>query len=53
MMKHLSGLLLLWLLSLSAQAAIKGEEVSYKAGDTTLKGYLAYDDAIPANNPLY
>ncbi len=29
----------------AAQAAVKGEEVQYKAGDTVLKGYLAYDDA--------
>ncbi len=28
-----------------AQAAIKGEEVTYKAGETTLKGYLVYDDS--------
>jgi len=51
MIKHISGLLLIWLLSLSAQAAIKGEEVSYKADDTTLKGYLAYDDAITGKRP--
>lgn len=51
MMKQLSGLLFLCLLSLGAQAAIKGEEVSYKVGDTTMKGYLAYDDASTGKRP--
>jgi dienelactone hydrolase len=35
----------------SAQAAVKGEEVQYKAGDTVLKGYLAYDDAVKGKRP--
>ncbi len=34
-----------------AQAALRGEEVSYQAGETQLKGYLAYDDAITAQRP--
>lgn len=51
MMKHLSGLLLLCLLSFSTLAAIKGEDVSYKVGDTAMKGYIAYDDAITAKRP--
>lgn len=50
-MKHLFSLLMLGLMSISAQAAIKGEEVSYKVGDTTMKGYLAYDDATTAKRP--
>ncbi|HEX5637127.1 MAG TPA: dienelactone hydrolase family protein, partial [Gammaproteobacteria bacterium] len=50
-MKQLSGLLFLCLLSIGTQAAIKGEEVSYKVGDTTLKGYIAYDDANTAKRP--
>ncbi|HMM46365.1 MAG TPA: dienelactone hydrolase family protein [Thiobacillaceae bacterium] len=29
----------------SAVAAVVGKDVSYKAGDTAMKGYLAYDDA--------
>ncbi len=32
-------------------AAVKGEEVQYKAGDTVLKGYLAYDDAVRGKRP--
>jgi dienelactone hydrolase len=35
----------------SVQAAVKGEEVQYKAGDTVLKGYLAYDDAVKGKRP--
>jgi dienelactone hydrolase len=38
-------------LSPAAQAAIKGEAIDYKAGDTVLKGYLAYDDAIKGKRP--
>jgi dienelactone hydrolase len=34
-----------------AQAAVKGEEVQYKAGNTVLKGYLAYDDAVKGKRP--
>jgi dienelactone hydrolase len=30
----------------SALAAVIGKDVSYKAGDTVMKGYLAYDDAV-------
>ncbi len=35
----------------TAQAAIKTEQVEYKAGDTKLKGYLAYDDAVRGKRP--
>jgi dienelactone hydrolase len=37
--------LTLLLFTSSAFAAIVGKDVSYKAGDTVMKGYLAYDDA--------
>lgn len=47
-----------WILALGlllyfpgTQAAVKGEEVEYKAGDTILKGYLAYDDAVKGKRP--
>jgi dienelactone hydrolase len=30
----------------SALAAVIGKDVSYKTGDTVMKGYLAYDDAV-------
>jgi dienelactone hydrolase len=34
-----------------AQAAIKSQLVEYKQGDTTLEGYLAYDDAVQGKRP--
>jgi dienelactone hydrolase len=51
-MKNMTWLALFALLIAPAtQAAVKGEEVSYKAGNTTLKGYLAYDDAVKGKRP--
>ena len=35
----------------AAQAAVQGKEVSYEADDTTLKGYIAYDDSIKGKRP--
>jgi dienelactone hydrolase len=35
----------------ATQAAVKGEEVQYKAGNTVLKGYLAWDDAQKGKRP--
>lgn len=34
-----------------AQAEVRGQEVDYRAGDTRLKGYLAYDDAVKGKRP--
>ena len=34
-----------------ALAEVQGEEVSYSAGDVTMQGYLAYDDAIEGQRP--
>jgi len=34
-----------------AQAAVQGREVSYSANGTTLKGYVAYDDALKGMRP--
>jgi len=42
---------LLLLTSLATQAAVVGREVSYQSGDTLLKGYLAYDDAVQGRRP--
>jgi dienelactone hydrolase len=39
------------LLTFSAHAAVKTETVEYKAGDTVLKGYLAYDDSVEGKRP--
>jgi dienelactone hydrolase len=38
-------------LSLPALAEIKEQPVTYKAGDTTLKGYVVYDDAKKGRRP--
>jgi len=38
-------------LPLSAQAAIQSEAVEYQDGDTKLKGYLYYDDAVSGKRP--
>lgn len=35
----------------SAQAAMQGREVEYKAGNTVHRGYLVYDDAVPDRRP--
>ena len=50
-MKNFWAIIGLFLVATSAQAALKGEEVSYKAGDTVLKSYLVYDDAIAGQRP--
>ncbi len=44
-------ILVLMLFSLSTQASLVGEEVSYQAGDTTLKGYIAYDASMEGRRP--
>jgi len=35
----------------SANAAIKEEPVTYKDGETTMKGFVVYDDAVTAKRP--
>lgn len=35
----------------AAQAAIKEEPVTYKDGETTMKGFVVYDDASKAKRP--
>ncbi len=37
--------------SATAQAVVQGKEVSYQANGKTLKGYIAYDDAIKGKRP--
>lgn len=36
---------------IAAEAAVVGKEVDYRSGDTTLKGYIAYDDSIKGKRP--
>ncbi len=51
MRRLLSSILTVCIGLASTQAAIKGEAVEYKAGDTVHKGYLVYDDAITGKRP--
>ncbi len=41
----------LLLQSISAQAAVVGHETDYQAAGQTMKGFLAYDDAIEGKRP--
>jgi dienelactone hydrolase len=52
-MKKLTLLMLssLMLSGLGARAEIKTETITYKQGDTTLEGYLAYDAKLAAKRP--
>ncbi len=49
-MKHLFTTALL-AVSFTAHAALKEEPVTYKDGDTTLKGFVVYDDAKKGKRP--
>lgn len=54
---HLAGVTLVAAVAMAglqiskAQAAVKVETVDYKQGDTTLEGWLAYDDAKQGKRP--
>ncbi len=50
-MKNLIPTLLLMTTVLTLHATIHTETVEYKQGDTTLEGYLAYDDSITGKRP--
>lgn len=51
-MKRIAVFGLLCCLALSAaHAAVQGNEVSYQADGVTLKGYIAYDDALKGKRP--
>jgi len=41
----------LFALALPATAAVKEEPVTYKAGDTVMKGFVVYDDAVKGKRP--
>ncbi len=36
-----------------AHAAVKTRNIEYKQGDTTLQGFLAYDDAVKGRRPAH
>lgn len=50
-MRHAWSFLAIALLPSLSSAAIKTETVTYKVGDKTYKGYLAYDDATKTKRP--
>ena len=47
----LLSIALLCLSTTAALAAVQGKEVSYSANGTTLKGWIAYDDAVKGKRP--
>jgi dienelactone hydrolase len=50
-MKAIITALLLFASVPLAQAVVVGEEVTYTSGDTQMKGYIAWDDAITGKRP--
>ena len=50
-MKSIVLSVLLMGVTYAAQAALVAEPVEYRAGETLMKGYLAYDDATTAKRP--
>ncbi|HEY1716745.1 MAG TPA: dienelactone hydrolase family protein [Verrucomicrobiae bacterium] len=50
-MKNLISAILVLLCVMKTQAAIHTETVDYKQGDTTLEGFLVYDDSISGKRP--
>ncbi len=50
-MKKIIPILLAAACAISTQAKIVTKSVEYKQGDTTLEGFLAYDDSISAKRP--
>jgi dienelactone hydrolase len=50
-MKTIITALVLFAIVPLAHAAVVGEEIAYTSGDTQMKGYLAWDDAIAGKRP--
>jgi dienelactone hydrolase len=50
-MKNLISAILILFCVMKTQGAIHTETVEYKQGDTTLEGFLAYDDSISGKRP--
>ncbi|MDH5471977.1 MAG: dienelactone hydrolase family protein [Gammaproteobacteria bacterium] len=48
--QYLPGLVL-FLMALNLQAAVVTEQVSYREGDTVMKGLIAYDDSVIGKRP--
>jgi dienelactone hydrolase len=50
-MKNLLSTILVLLCVMKAQGAIQTKTVEYKQGDTTLEGFLAWDDSVSGKRP--
>jgi dienelactone hydrolase len=50
-MKNLISTLLVLICAMTVRAAIQTKTVEYKQGNTTLEGFVAWDDAIPGVRP--
>ncbi len=50
-MRIIAMLMTAMLLTAAAEAAVQTKIVEYKEGDTTLEGYLAWDDAAAGPRP--
>lgn len=50
-MKQLLVTLITFLLASAAQAAVQGKEVTYTADGVTMKGYVAWNDAVKGKRP--
>ncbi len=51
MRKIILSILSLFLLAVNAEAKVKGEAVEYKENGVTLKGFIAWDDAVTEKRP--
>jgi dienelactone hydrolase len=51
MKRIFAGILVCVCMHSLSHAAIQEEEITYSSGDTTLKGFLAYDDAVAGQRP--
>ncbi|HUK99651.1 MAG TPA: dienelactone hydrolase family protein [Nitrospirota bacterium] len=50
-MHYVFPVLVMFMLAVKANAAVRTELIEYKIGDVTLEGYLAYDDTIKGIRP--
>lgn len=50
-MKYFAAVFFILFLSQTAYGALVTQTIEYKQADTTLEGYLAYDDSVPGKRP--
>jgi dienelactone hydrolase len=50
-MRIIGAILLLLMTAVSAYGEVRGEPADYTSGDTTMKGYVAYDDSFSGRRP--